>query len=200
MRFCAFLLAGLSLVSLVLAQEKASTRNSASVLVYSDGGGFLLGVPAGWIADREIGKRVGTCCVYYPKGSSWDRAETVMYPNIASKGERLRTLEALMQADLARFRRGNPEMTYDDKPDIALPQNRVAKVRIFHHVIRGSSEAVAYVDEDQSIAMFVASSKTKKGLNESLPLFRSVVESYTHLDARSAKEAKEHENRLADKH
>jgi len=29
----------------------------------------------------EVGRRLGVCCVYYPKGS-WDTAETIMYPNI----------------------------------------------------------------------------------------------------------------------
>jgi hypothetical protein len=152
--------------------------------MYRDGAGFYIDVPKGWVVDQEVGKRHGTCCVYYPKGTTWNSAETVMYPNIATKGPGQRTLDEFMESDLKSFRTHDPEMKYEDAEDVHLQGKRVAKVRIFRGVNRGSSEAVAYVDEEKTIALFVMNSKTEKGLNESMPLFRTAVQSYLHMDVR----------------
>jgi hypothetical protein len=67
-------------------------------------------------------------------------------------------------------------MTYVDG-DIPF-KDRTAKVRYFHGVNQGSSEAVAYIDEEKIVALVVLSSKTEKGLTEALPLLLGVLETY----------------------
>jgi hypothetical protein len=81
-------------------------------------------------------------------------------------------------------------MKYEDAKDVPLQSKRVAKVRIFRGVNRGSSEAVAYVDEEKIIALVVMSSKTEKGLNDSMPVFRSAVQSYLYMNVTVDKDAK----------
>jgi hypothetical protein len=179
-----------------LSQQKDPDRRGdasqagASVLMYRDGAGFFIDTPKGWVVDQEVGKRNGTCCVYYPKGTTWDNAETVMYPNIATKGPGRRTLDEFMESDLKNFRTHDPGMKYEDAEGVPLQSKRVAKVRIFRGVNRGSSEAVAYVDEEKIIALLVMSSKTAKGLNESMPVFRSAVQSYLYMNVAVDKGAK----------
>lgn len=164
-------------------------------MVYSQGGGFMIGSPKGWTVDHKTGQQHGVCCVYYPEDSTWDNAETVMYPNIAKKGPGQRTLKEFMAADLADFRDHNPEMTYETVEDIHLRNNRIAKLRLFYNVNQGSSEAVAYIDEDKVIALFVVSSKSKKALNDSIPILRSVLQSYSYMDVRFANEGQEGKQR-----
>ena len=163
-------------------QRSAARKDEASVLMYRDGAGFFIDVPKGWVIDREAGKRGGTCCVYYPQGSTFNNADTIMYPNIATKGEGQRTLEEFMKADLARFLEHEPAMRYEDIKDIPLQNERIAKIRLFHGVNRGSSEAVAYVDEEKIISLFVMSSRNEKAFNESMSLFRSAVKTYTYMN------------------
>jgi hypothetical protein len=148
-----------------------------TVILQSEGGSFAIEGPKDWIADRKVGHRLGVCCVFYEKGS-WDTAETIMYPNIVTKGPGRTTLQELMDSDLAKFRKDNPGMTYVDG-DIPF-KGRIAKVRYFHGVNQGSSEAVAYIDEEKIIALVVLSSKTEKGMLKSLPLLAGVLETYTY--------------------
>jgi hypothetical protein len=155
--------------------EPATSGQGHTIVLESDGGSFAIEGPKDWIADRKVGRRLGVCCVYFPKGS-WDTAETVMYPNIVTKGPGKTTLLELMDADLAKFRKDNPGMTYVDG-DIPF-KGRTAKVRYFHGVNQGSSEAVAYIDEEKIIALVVLSSKTEKGLTDALPLLLGVLETY----------------------
>ena len=147
--------------------KPATSGKNHTVVLESDGGSFAIEGPKDWIADRKVGRRLGVCCVYYPKGS-WDTAETIMYPNIVTKGPGQTTLQELMDSDLARFSKDNPGMSHVDGD---MPFNgRTAKLRYFHGVNQGSSEAVAYIDEEKIIALVVLSSKTEKGLMDALPL------------------------------
>jgi hypothetical protein len=154
------------------AKQGTSGKNH-TVILESDGGSFAIEGPQDWIADRKVSRRLSVCCVYYPKGS-WDTAETIMYPNIVTKGLGQSTLQELMDSDLAKFRKDNPGMSYVDG-DIPFNE-RTAKVRYFHGVNHGSSEAVAYIDEEKIIALVVLSSKSEKGLTEALPLLLGVLE------------------------
>ncbi len=173
-----------------LGDDKVKPQNGGAAIVYSDGGAFLIEGPKGWTTDREAGQRLGTCCVYYPAGATWDNAETVMYPNIATKGPGQKPLREFMAYDLADFREHNPEMSYEDAEDIPLKNKRTANLRYFHNVNGGSSEAVAYVEEEKIIALVVVSSKTAKGLNETIPLLRSVLQTYAYMDVKVINDSK----------
>ena len=157
--------------------KQATSGRNHTVILESEGGSFAIEGPKEWIADRKVGRRLGVCCVYYPKGS-WDTAETVMYPNIVTKGPGQTTLQELMDSDLTKFRTDNPGMSYVDG-DIPF-HDRTAKVRYFHGVNQGSSEAVAYIDEEKIIALVVLSSKTEKGLLDALPLLLRALETYVY--------------------
>jgi hypothetical protein len=157
--------------------KPVTSGKNHTVILESDGGSFAIEGPKNWIANRKVGRRLGVCCVFYPKGS-WDTAETMMYPNIVTKGPRQTTLQELMDSDLASFRKDNLGMSYVDGD---IPFNgRTAKLRYFHGVNQGSAEAVAYIDEEKIIALVVLSSKTEKGLTEALPLLLGVLETYTY--------------------
>jgi hypothetical protein len=156
-----------------------------TVILESDGGSFAIDGPKDWIADRKAGRHLGVCCIFYQKGS-WDTTETIMYPNIVTKGPGRKTLQELMDSDLASFRKDNPGMTYVDG-DMPF-KDRTAKVRYFHGVNQGSSEAVAYIDEEKIVALVVLSSRTEQGLTKALPLLLGVLETYVYgVKAVSAK-------------
>jgi hypothetical protein len=157
--------------------KQGTSGKSHEIILQSEGGSFAIEGPKNWVADRKVGRLLGVCCVYYPKGS-WDTAETIMYPNVVTKGPGRTTLQELMDSDLATFRKDNPGMTYVDG-DMPF-KDRIAKVRYFHGVNQGSSEAVAYIDEEKIVALVVLSSKTEKGLTEALPLLLRVLETYVY--------------------
>lgn len=145
--------------------------------------------PKGWIADYETGKQLGICCVYYPEGSTWNDAETVLYPNIATKRPGQQTLQELMDYDLSEFQKNNSTLSYENGEDIPLTHGRIAKLRYFYGVNKGSSEAVAYINESKIIAIVVLSSKTQKELNDALPLLREVLQTYSYMDIKFANSA-----------
>lgn len=183
----------LTLTSAITAQADKKTEHESStgpvVIVYGESGAFMTEGPKGWIADHETGQQLGVCCVFYREGSTFDDAETIIYPNIATKGPGQATLKAFMEHDLSDFREHNPGMTYEDAENFPLKNKRVAKLRYFHGVNKGSSEAIAYIDEEKIVALIVVSSKTEKGLNEAMTLLRDMLQSYSYMDVKFATSA-----------
>ena len=158
----------------------AATQQNAAI-IYSDHGGFMISVPQGWVLDRTTGEKMGTCCVLYPRGSSWDQADSVIYPNIAEK-QAGQSLQQLMASDLDGFRQRFPKMNVVEAKDLPAGDSQLAKVRFFYGVNQGSYELVAYVDEPQVVALLVLSSRSKEALGEALPAFREVLKSYVYMD------------------
>lgn len=182
------LLALATFVSGAVAQGDNPAKKAADagpgVIVYAEGGAFMIEAPKDWIADHKTGSQMGICCVFYPEGSTWDDAETIMYPNIATKGPGQSNLKEFMEYDLSDFREHNPGMTYEDAEDLPMKNNHVAKLRYFYGVNKGSSEAIAYIDEEKIVALIVVSSKSQKGLNDAMPLLRNMLKTYAYMDVK----------------
>ncbi|HLK32425.1 MAG TPA: hypothetical protein VKT29_05005 [Terriglobales bacterium] len=159
-------------------------EQQSAAIIYSEHGGFMVSVPKGWVLDRATGERMGTCCVLYPQGSSWDQADSVIYPNIAEK-QQGQTLQQLMESDLAGFRQRFPKMNVVEARDLPAGDSQLAKVRFYYGVNQGSYELVAYVDEPQVVALLVLSSRSKEAMGEALPAFREVLKSYVYMDMAS---------------
>lgn len=169
----------LSTSKLKMPSTAAAEQNAA--IIYSDHGGFMISVPKGWVLDRTTGARMGTCCVLYPQGSSWDQAASVIYPNIAEK-QPGQSLADLMSNDVSGFRERFPKMNVADARDLPAGDSQLAKVRFFYGVNQDSYELVAYVDEPQVVALLVLSSRSKEAMGEALPAFRQVLKSYIYMD------------------
>lgn len=75
------LLAGLLLCGAV---APAQAQPSAGGIVYGPKGAFHIGAPQGWVLDPSAGAKQGMPCVLYPKGTTWDTADPLMYAKIAS--------------------------------------------------------------------------------------------------------------------
>jgi hypothetical protein len=121
----------ISRAQLKMPRPTATQQNAA--ILYSDHGGFMISVPKGWVLDRATGQKMGTCCVLYPQGSSWDQADSVIYPNIAEK-QSGQTLQQLMANDLDGFRQRFPKMNVVEARDLPAGASQQAKVRFFYGV------------------------------------------------------------------
>ena len=62
----------------------AMAQPSIGGIVYGPKGAFNLSAPKGWSLDPTAGSEQGLPCVLYPKGSTWDTADPLMYAKIAS--------------------------------------------------------------------------------------------------------------------
>jgi hypothetical protein len=170
------------LISIVLAATAfvtAQTPEGAGI-VYAKDHAFAIAAPPGWVLDTASGKSQGLYAVFYQNGSNWASATTIMYANSARKSEGQRSVEELMAYDLAQFRKqpANLEVT---EPARIPTRKGTSLVRRFTGDEHGNYEAVAYIDEKQTIIMLVMSSRSKKAFDDAYPSFEELVKSYEFL-------------------
>lgn len=150
-----------------------------SGIIYGNNYAFSLTAPEGWVLDNKSGVNQGLYAVFYEKGSSWDKATTVMYANTASfRDKEHRNLDKLIQYDMNVFKKNYPDVEFTDCDNIVIKENVIAKVKYLSGKSYSNFEAMAYIDAGKTGVMIVMSSRTKEGFNNSLNAFESLVKSY----------------------
>jgi len=139
---------------------------------------------SGWTLDNGIMNDQGIFAVFYPDGSSWERAKksgTILYINVvARKAED--TAEKLMAGDADEARQSAPATVVVPGEPIKIG-DAAAPVQQFAPGAFKRYEAVAYILEEKVLVMFVMSSKDEKIFRKDYPAFVALVQSYKFLSS-----------------
>ena len=156
--------------------------SSPGTILYSGSGALTITGPTGWVADQEGGRKLGVQCAFHPADSTFDKAESVLYPDIAEKNAGEPTVQRLMAQDLEALHAQYPKGLAVDAGDLPVGHGKTAKVRYFYAEDQGFIDAFAYVDEPQMIAVLVLNSKNKKAFDSAIGLFGQFVASLHYMD------------------
>jgi len=146
-------------------------------ILYGNRHAFTITAPEGWVLDNSSGVNQGLHAVFYPEGSSWKEAETVMYANGYDKQNVLDTLESFMEGDAESFRNKHPDIEIKDAGTRELPRG-VASIR---HFFGENYESVAYIDSEGAVIVIVMSSRTEKEFFVNYGAFLELIDSYFFL-------------------
>lgn len=174
MRRLAALLAVLMLLSLAALADK---REGGGGIVYGEDHAYSILAPEGWIFDNESGVKQGIQAVIYPRGLTWENSSAVIYSGITRKAEG-QSLEDVIEADLANFRKLNPDLEVEERPGLKTLDGREAEVRLFRGDRFGNTELVAYVDTPRVVCEVVLSARKKESFRLAVPAFVKVVGSF----------------------
>jgi hypothetical protein len=145
-----------------------------SGIVYGGDLGILISAPKGWVLDNRSGVSQGTHAVMYPKGSSWKKAPEVMYVNIGGMGSAA-SLEAFIAQDIEKFKQKFPRISVEELDPINTASSAQAQVRAFSGGGYGNYECVAYAQHGSRVAIYVLTSRSKKGYEKTMGLFKEMV-------------------------
>jgi hypothetical protein len=148
----------------------------SSGILYDNGIAIAVSAPDGWVIDDESGVSAGLHAVFYPKGSSWQGSDTVMYAQISHKSDcKSATIEKVMTLDACEPMDFKLDVKVKNGGVLKTTKGKDAVVRLFSGAV---NQAVAYIDEEKAVVRLVLSSKTKKGLKEAMPAFKEFVGTY----------------------
>jgi len=170
----------------VPASEGMGLGDNDAVL-YGDNYVFAVARPQGWTVDAESAKDLGVDAVFFPAGSSWQGPVT-MYPRIWQKAASL-TLADVMDDDLQQYRQANPSVAVEEGSSISISPSISGRVRYFKSATPELHEAVAYIDQSQTVAVLVLRATTEPRFKEALPAFEAFVRSYRALSLPSRRPA-----------
>ncbi len=150
-----------------------------SGIVYGKKHAYMLTAPKGWVLDNQSGVSQGLHAVFYPQGSSWD-SETVMYTNTALT-ETSGTISEVIKYDINTYKQESPGLTVIQKDAIVIDKKKKARVYYFYGDKTGNYEAVAYIPEKDVTVFIVLTSRSERGFNDNLNIFKELIKSYNFL-------------------
>jgi hypothetical protein len=155
-------------------------ENYRGGIVYGPKAAFNIGAPKGWILDNESGASQGLPCVFYPKGSSWSDAKTVMYAKIAStQFEDVNAFVATAIKDMMKTH-GTP------KEKIASGKTKDGHDYFINEYPATKSysqwERVAYVQLPRAVAYIVLSSQDEVSYRKDAPALQEVLKTLVYLE------------------
>lgn len=168
--------AGTNLHHISICNTTQDSLLRSGIVIY-DGFSFALTSPPGWTLDADGGSADGLAAVIYPEGSSWEKAQTVMYVNVLRKHDS-ETVANVAQDDVLRFRSEDPKVAIEDAQPIEISPKRSAIVKHFFGQSPRNHEAVAYIENGSRIVIIALSSRTKDRFDAALTAFRTLVVSY----------------------
>lgn len=159
-------------------------QNGKSGLVYSGNTSFFIDAPTGWVMDPGVAQRIGLPVVLYPMGSSWSKADSVMYANLTDKAGAKKDVASVIRDDTAKAKSKYAGPITKEKT-LKTQDKRDAVVYRFDGAGKDHKgvERVAYIDLPKSVALLVLSSKTKAGFGKSETSFDAFVQSFAYFGA-----------------
>lgn len=154
----------------------AVSSATAAKISYGEGRQFLIRAPQGWALDKESDAN-GLPVVFYPVGSSWGRADAVMFANGLEKaGSGAKTLSEFIDGDKAEAARRDEGLVNRERPILFTGDRKPATVVEYESASR--HEWIAYLEEKQSFVTLVASAHSGVALALIQPVFAQLVASY----------------------
>ena len=154
--------------------EHDDSPPDAEVICYRDTAAFVVSPPTGWTNDSEVMRALGLCAMFSPLGSTYNDAEAVLYPNMATAAGKDVGESADLQAEWIR-------KTFADKPGgeniqvrrgegFRTEQGLDVAIRLYDHGPPPNEwEAAVYLQHDGQLLMLVLSAREQKLRDAALP-------------------------------
>ncbi len=147
-------------------------------VVQGEGHAFSIAPPKGWVLDNQSGLHQGLQAVFYPSGSSWKHARSVMYVNTDARkpGQRV---ESYIESELKDFSREfGEEFQAREWEAIKTSDAKWAHVRRLSGDTWGNYESIAYIEENGVFVLIVLTARDEQSYKDSQQAFEELVKSY----------------------
>ena len=193
---CAGALAPLLLAGILLCGAAAPVRAqpSAGGIVYGPKGAFHIAAPQGWVLDPSAGLQQGMPCVLYPKGTTWDTAEPLMYAKIAHTSHE--DFEAFAKDALADMKEKRPGFQWKRIESGKTGGGQRYFINEYPAVESyGRYERVAYIQLPKAVAYIVFTADEAEAFRKHKEALKDAVKTVGSMNVGSPDEGKKAERR-----
>ena len=170
-------------LAVFFAAAISAQENYRGGIVYGPKAAFNISAPEGWVLDNESGVNQRQPCVLYPKGSTWQDANTVMYAKVAS------TEFEDVNAFVASAIKGMREKHGLPKEKIESGKTKDGRPYFINEYPATKSysqwERVAYVQLPHAVAYIVLSSRDQASYRKDALALTEAVKSIFYLDVKA---------------
>jgi hypothetical protein len=149
-------------------------------VVHGDKHIFTIETPKGWINDKESAQEIGLVCFFYPKTEIGKPHINYCYAIGYDKENADENLEAFIKADLIKFRKKHPNLTFEIiKVDVTGGLSN-AVLYSFSNLTDRFKEEVLYSETDDSFIIFSFSALTEEDYETNQPIFDGLIASFNY--------------------
>lgn len=142
------------LAGLCMAQGAALAQLPTGSEELEEGVPFEFIPPKGWTFDQEHAAEADAVVIFYPEGSAWQDAKSVIYLKVAGKKEG-ESVADLMAADSLRLEQEFPGVRINTAPSLRTVDGKTAPVRHISGTKNGKRQAIAYIDDTESVITLI---------------------------------------------
>lgn len=142
---------------------------------------FKITATAGWVIDNENAVSQGIHMAFYPKQETWAKSPVIMYGRSIPTSQ-MPNIKSIVDQTVRDFHRNNsPNYKSKKQNVITLPEGKKAEIYYYSGDKWGNYEAVAYIQEQDTINYLVFNSRRKDSFDKYLSDFYETVKSYQNV-------------------
>ncbi len=172
----------IAVVTLLVAfSAEAGITEGGRGMLFGEDHAFAVTAESGWVLDNQSAVNQGLHMVFYPKGKTWSNSPVIIYGRSVSITH-APTIKAKVEQTVSDFRKnGSLDYSSEAKPQIVLSGGRKAEIYYYSVDQWGNYEAVAYIQETDTINFLVFHSRTNENFEKYIRDFQKIVSSYQNL-------------------
>ncbi len=157
----------------------AGSAEQDTGMLFGSDHAFFITAAKGWVLDNKSGVKQGLHMIFYPAGYTWSNSPVIAYGQKVSKDSKTRSVRDQVDATLEMFHsKGSPKYKIVRERSMPLPHGK--KAYIYHYAGDqwGNHEAVAYVEEKNTINFLVFNARKQSDFDKYLPAFEQMIATY----------------------
>lgn len=158
----------------------ADIPDGGTCVPYGRNWAFMMSAPAGWVGECHAERSTGATVAYWPVGSSWGEAASVMYVSVSNKTDS--SLAKVIAEDEASFRQRNPEGVIARGDPIKTSDGTPLAVSMTSGLGNGRVEVIAYAEQASVVLIIGMTSRTAADRDLAMAAFRALIGSYMKID------------------
>lgn len=160
--------------------QAAAIPEGGSCIPYGRNWAFMMSAPPGWVGECHAERTTGATVAYWPVGSAWGEAASVLYVSVSKKTDG--SLAKVIAEDEASFRERNPDGVIARGDPIKTSDGTPLTVSMTSGLGNGRVEVIAYAEQASVVLIIGMTSRTEADRDLAMPAFRALIGSYMKID------------------
>lgn len=177
---------------LITTNVNGTVTEGGEGMLFGNNHAFKITATTGWVLDNQNAVSQGIHMAFYPKHKTWANSPVIMYGRSISTSQ-MPNIKSQVDQTVRDFHKNNsPNYKAEKRGLVSLFEDKKAEIYYFSGDQWGNYEAVAYVQEKDTINYLVFNSREKKSFDKYIGDFYKIVSSYRNVYTPPSEITKEH--------
>lgn len=169
------------LAIIISSNTNATVTEGGEGMLFGENHAFKITAASGWVLDNESAVDQGIHMAFYPMNETWAESPVIMYGRSISTNQ-IPGIKLLVEQTVREFHGNNsPNYKYEKQDIIKLSGGKKAEIYHYSGDKWGNYEAVAYVQEKDTINFIVFNARKRESFDKYLNDFYEAVRSYQNV-------------------